>query len=426
MAVVTRLLALVLTLAVMSPALGAGQSANGKTPQVAFIHIESPAKRMQYLATAQIWADPGELTPEALFAGPPLEDGSGLEKALDGHPFPCTFTTPGRVMGGNTPKFLCTTDAGQTIRVKYTDGSKNGNREVFAAVAASRVLWALGFKSDPIYPIAIDCRDCPRDPMTGKGPIAQRPYLAIYQPQFTQPVMVDRSEQNQGWKWAELDRAIDSLPEGELRSRQRQYFDALMLAGVILQHGDRKPEQQRLGCRGLLNLEAGDIRTVEPRSNNNLPVFFERPGATACDSPDVAVQDMGATFGGAGRRTNAATAKMNLRSWTARPVFYPAAKAAAGAVPECRGQLTVSMAAGAESLANPRIGEAGRLFLLDRLRRLTDDHLRAIFTAARVEKMTDDHTWRDPENATAYTGIDAWIAAAKYKVRQIQERTCAP
>ena len=84
------------------------------------------------------------------------------------------------------------------------------------------------------------------------------------------------------------------------------------------------------------------------------------------------------------------------------------------------------MAAGADSLANPRIGEAGRLFLLDRLRRLTDEHLRAIFTAARVEKMTDDHSWRDPENATAYTGIDAWIAAAKYKVRQIDERTCAP
>ena len=117
---------------------------------------------------------------------------------------------------------------------------------------------------------------------------------------------------------------------------------------------------------------------------------------------------------------------MNLKSWAARPVFNPASKAESGAVSECRGQLTVSMAAGEGSLGNPRIGEAGRLFLLDRLQRLTDDHLRAIFTAARVEQMTDDHSWRDPESETVYTGVDAWIAAFKHKVRQIEERTCAP
>ena len=57
------------------------------------------------------------------------------------------------------------------------------------------------------------------------------------------------------------------------------------------------------------------------------------------------------------------------------------------------------MAAGEGSLGNPRIGEAGRLFLLNQLRRLTDDHLRALFTAARVEQMSDDHSWRDPETA---------------------------
>ena len=256
------LVALALAMAMATPAILVGQSANVDEPQVALLQVESPEQRLRYLATAQIWEDPGELTPAALLAGPPLEDGSGLEGALDGRPFPCTFAEPGKTMGGNTPKFLCTTTTGKTIRLKYTDGSKDGNREVFAAVAASRLLWALGFKSDPIYPISIDCRDCPKDPMSGKGPKAQRSYLAIYQPQFTELVMVDRSEQNQGWRWAELDRAIDSLPVGEVRSRQRQHFDALMLAGVILQHGDRKPEQQRLACRGTLNLEAGEIRPL--------------------------------------------------------------------------------------------------------------------------------------------------------------------
>ena len=99
-------LALSLATAAAAPALMAGQAANAGQPQVAFVQVESKEKRLQYLATAQIWADPGELTPDALLAGPPLEDGSGLEAALDGRPFPCTFAKPGKTMGGNTTKFL--------------------------------------------------------------------------------------------------------------------------------------------------------------------------------------------------------------------------------------------------------------------------------------------------------------------------------
>jgi hypothetical protein len=155
-------------------------------------------------------------------------------------------------------------------------------------------------------------------------------------------------------------------------------------------------------------------------------VFFERPGATACDSPVVAVQDVGATFGGAGKTTSASTAKMNLTAWAAREVFHPASKTEPGAVSECRGRLTVSMAAGEGSLGNPRIGEAGRVFLLARLQRLTDDHLRALFTAARVERMSESQSWRDPKTAVVYTGVDAWVAAFKHKVRQIEARRCAP
>ena len=102
----------------------AGQAANAGQPQVAVVQVESKAKRLHYLATAQIWTDPGELTPQALLAGPPLADGSGVEAALDGRPFPCTFAKPGKTMGGNTLKFSCTTATGQTIRVKYSDQSK--------------------------------------------------------------------------------------------------------------------------------------------------------------------------------------------------------------------------------------------------------------------------------------------------------------
>ena len=101
-------------------------------------------------------------------------------------------------LGGNTPKFSCVTAGGTTIRVKYSDGSKGGNREIFSAVAAAKLLWVLGFKSDPIYPITIDCSDCPADPMLGEGSRARRSYLATFQPQLKRLVMVDGDDADEG------------------------------------------------------------------------------------------------------------------------------------------------------------------------------------------------------------------------------------
>jgi hypothetical protein len=333
----------------------------------------------------------------------------------------------GTPSAGNTPKFACRTPGGRTIRVKYGDGSKNGNREIYSAVAAARLVWFLGFESDPIYPITIDCNDCPADPMSGTGPRTHRAYLATFQPSFKNVVIVDGTNPNQGWSWGEVDEAIEELPEGPVRARQRAHFDALTLLGVLLQHGDRKPQQQRLECRGALDLSAGDIHPLQGADSEaySTPVFFEHPGATACSNPVIAIQDLGATFGGAGRATKGSTAKMNLQAWTKRPVFQPAKPSRPGDVPECRGNLTTSMAAGELARGNPRVGEAGRALLQDRLQQLTDAHLQALLTTARVDKLPEAQTWKD-SRGTVHTGSDAWIAAFKDKVRQITEQRCAP
>jgi len=41
-------------------------------------------------------------------------------------------------------------------------------------------MWAPGFVSDPIYPITIDCRGCPANPMSAQGSRARREYLATF------------------------------------------------------------------------------------------------------------------------------------------------------------------------------------------------------------------------------------------------------
>jgi hypothetical protein len=393
--------------------------------QFAFVHLASPQQRLRYLATAKIWSDPGDVTPEMVMAGRPLQTKSeGIEAVLRGQPLPCDFAKPGKDLGGNTPKFSCRTPGGTTIRVKYSDGSKDGNREIFSAVASAKLMWVLGFVSDPIYPITIDCKDCPANPMSGEGQRGRRSYLATFQPEATHLVMVDKDDPDQGWRWGEVDQAIAKLPEGELRARQRTHFDALTLLAVFIQHGDRKPEQQRLECRSALDARAGEARPLE-KDDGGPPVFFERPDASACSEPVIALQDIGATFGGAGRMSKS-NSKMNLKAWTNRPVFKPAEKPSdSGGVAECHGNLTVSMAAGDDARGDPRIGEAGRAFLQDRLSLLTDAHVRALMTTARVEKLSETQEWKDPAGKS-HVGLEAWVAAFKDKVRQITERRCAP
>ena len=60
----------------------------------------------------------------------------------------CTFAFPDKPLGGMTPKFECDLGKNDVVKVKY--GEKNG--EVYAEVAASRLLWALGFQADVMYP----------------------------------------------------------------------------------------------------------------------------------------------------------------------------------------------------------------------------------------------------------------------------------
>jgi hypothetical protein len=401
-----------------------------QAPPPAFIHTNSPHERIAYLAHAVIWRDPGPLTPEQIRFGPAAAVPDSMRRASAGTGVECRYDRPGSGLGGRTPKFVCRTAEGGALRVKYYDVPATGNREVFASVAATRLTWALGFDADPVFPIALTCVDCPLDPSTGRGPAATRRYAAIFEPRFAGTIIASKNDPEQGWTFGELDDAIDTLTDDALRARQRMHFDALSLLGVFLGHGDRKSSQQRLVCRGDLDMTAGDVHDLSSSDEHNfsLTVLFERPGARACRGESVVtLQDIGATYGSAGRTTPRVHAKVHLESWASRPVFAPpatSAPASANTTSACRGNLTVSMAAGSGARGMPTIGEAGREFLLTQLNRLSADHVRAIFEVARVDQMGEVQTWTD-RAGKRHSGIDAWVAVFADKVRQIKEKRCA-
>jgi hypothetical protein len=372
--------------------------------------VTSSSARLAYLASARIWQDPGVLSPQDILKGPPTQDAFARSSVLE-----CSFDKPGDSFGGKSKKFLCRLDDGKTLLVKYWDPkTADGNREVFSSVAATRLMWALGFNTSPSWPIDLRCRDCPADPMSGHGDRSAREYLASVTggPVSDGALILSSEKDTQGWAWREFERATDSLPPGPERTRQRTHFSALTLLAVFIQHGDRKPQQQRLYCAGSPDVAAGEIRSEADESR-----LFERPNAASCHEPAAVISDVGATMGGAGMTSNETSAKMNIAQWGHRRMFD---KHNAGE--PCRGRLTVSMTAGEDGEGNPIIAEEGRAFLLKQFQRLTPDHMRALFTAARANKLRD----RSTQSLSDDEIIQQWVDAFQDKVQQIASTQCQP
>jgi hypothetical protein len=392
----------------------------------AFIRAATTRDRAAYLGSAVIWRDPGSLTPDQIRTGPPADIPDTVRRPTAGAPMECRYERPGSDLGGHTPKFTCRAADGRTFRIKYYDESE-GNREVFAEVAATRLVWALGFDADAMFPVAVRCLDCPEKPSDGKGPRGVRQYVASLEPHYKGTIITSTNDIDQGWSFGELEEAIDQLSAPADRARQRTQFDALSLLAVLIQHGDRKPSQQRLVCERDVDLTAGELREITDHvSRGPRSALFEHPGARACHGDAiVTLQDIGATFGGAGQTTNRVTAKVHLQSWAAKSVFVGATDAShrTNAPRECRGNLSTSGAAGSGARERPRISESGRAFLAAQLARLTPEHLRAVFEVARLDALSEPQSWTDRTGRT-HTGIDAWVAVLLDKIRQVDEQRC--
>ena len=273
---------------------------------------------------------------------------------------------------GRSPKFACAS-AGDDLKVKY--GADNA--EVYAEVAATRLLWALGFGADRMYSVRVVCRGCP-DTLPG---IVRSNGDQIFDPAAVERTMQGKAlKPDSSWAWAELDQVQEARGGAPVAHR-----DALKLLAVFLQHTDSKPEQQRILCRE-----------------------DDEHSATTCAQPFLMINDLGLTFGGA-TRVNANSKAMNLAAWDATPIWTGDAG--------CVGNLSKSITG---TLTDPRIGEDGRAFLADLLSQLSDDQIAALFEVSRVTLRL-----RNPENPRSGFGtVAAWVEVFKRKRAEIVERRC--
>ena len=320
--------------------------------------------RLAALRVSQVWS-PGDIPSKDLKAGPQAKDGFLAEEIVN-----CEYIEEKQT---GTPKFECALSPDDKVRVKY--GELNG--EVYSEVAASRLLWALGFGADRVYPVKIVCTGCPEDPMrTSKRTEGTREFPAAI---VERKLAGDEIElrKDSGWAWVELS-FVDQTSGGAPLAHR----DALKLLAAMIQHTDNKPKQQRLVCldraHGLAPQEDG-----------------------GCKHPLMMVNDLGKTFGRATLTNADKMSAVNFEAWSRTPIWKDAKR--------CVAQLSKSFSG---SLEHPKVSESGRRFLAELLSQLTDRQIRDMFEVARFTK-------RDTAS------IEDWVGAFKKKRDDIASATCS-
>ena len=355
---------LVVSIAILTSMVACG--AVSSTTSVLRSRPDDTPQRADAIARAQVWM-PTNVRTRDIRRGP---QGPGA------FPFNATVTctySPKELSGGS-PKFACLRGDDE-LKVKF--GATNA--EVFAEVAATRLMWALGFGADRMYQVRVICQGCP----STLGGIARENDERLFDPANIERKMDGREfEPDSAWSWNELD-DIDGQ-----RGAPRAHRDALKLLAVFMQHTDTKPQQQRLLC-----LEGGE-------------------GARGvCERPFMMVSDVGLTFGKA-NFTNANGKGMNYIAWASTPVWKEDGT-------ECVGNLSRSFTG---TLKDPVISEDGRAFLANLLQQLSDDQIRALFEVARVNLRH-----RDPgKSSSGLATVDEWVEVFKRKRADIVDRRCTP
>jgi hypothetical protein len=346
-------LSLLLVVGCASDGTGPPSDAGAEPPTLQTL---APQVRLAYLREAVVWS-PIDTAVLDLRQGP---DGG---RWPPGTLLECDFVLPPEQPSGYTPKFLCRASDGETYKIKYGID----NREVYGEVIGSRLLWALGFRSDRVDPVRVKCHGCPEEPwdfMKGTEFWQESESPPKSEVRSFEPAVIEtyhgtlmESHAEQGIAWDEL---LETLSPDAARAReQRVHREGLALLAGFLQHADSKPSQQTLSCA-----PGGTARDPQ--------------GAETCRSPEAYIGDIGAILGDGWKYKRVSTTKIDYARWKDTPVW----RDPDDCVVAVNGRPNAT-------LDDTPISEAARRFLAERLSLLSRDQLHDLFAVARVELLEE-------------------------------------
>jgi hypothetical protein len=327
-------------------------------------------ERRDLLKRAQVWA-PTDISSMNLRLGP-----GGSQAFSPGQEVTCDYVFD-KDLPGTSRKFNCAITGDDVVKVRY--GEENGKVE--GEVLATRLLWALGFGADAVYPVKVHCRGCSADPWVNRQPVAGEQDFEIAAIERKFPGNEIKANKDGGWSWKEL-RHVDERMGGAPQVQ----IDAMKLLAVFIQHTDNKIINERFIC---------------------LPGGLTPGGG--CARPFLYMHDVGLTFGHANLFDDNDTGSVSFDEWASTPMWRADAKM-------CVGHMRQSATG---MLGDPQISEAGRKFLADLLVQLTDVQLHDLFEVARV-----DHRSRKPGTEEPAASVDEWVNAFKAKRDEIVKNRC--
>lgn len=271
--------------------------------------------------------------------------------------------------------------------------------EVFTEVAASRIMWVLGFPADHVYPLgSAACIGCTSDPFDSNlkdntASLKDTPNtFTVVSAERETPWERINPEDDETWSWSD---AARFYADGEWTHQQRVEYDAYRLALGLFHYHNAIAQQNRLACAQWAPETAGQPRV--------------------CQRPMIFVQDLGSTFGKAKGATDlfGTNPRGSFSDWESQTVFTnPQA---------C--ELRATLDGGRHVLK-----EAQEL-VVQRLGRLDPQTVRTIFNVARFQMMDQKQLRRlrdggsqNPEEA-ALDRMDECISYAdsgdqkRYKLR---------
>jgi hypothetical protein len=226
--------------------------------------------------------------------------------------------------------------------------------EVFTELAAGRILWALGFPADHVYPVAsVNCVGCTASPFESN--LEQNTAALTAAPSVFRMVTVERDipwseidpENDETWSWQDVARYY---ADGTWTQQQKIEYDAYRLALGLFNYHNAIDVQNRVAC----------AEFKEGASNPRI-----------CTKPYIFVQDLGSTFGKPKGFIFGTNPRGDFAAWQSQTVFKNASSC------ELRAHLD----------GDRKVLKAALDIVIDRAKSLDRTRVREIFKVARFDLM---------------------------------------
>jgi hypothetical protein len=265
--------------------------------------------------------------------------------------------------------------------------------EVFTEVAASRIMWVLGFPADHVYPVgSAACIGCTADPFTNnlqdnKASLKDAPVVfKVVSAERENPWDAIKPEGDETWSWTD---AAKFYADGTWTHQQKVEYDAYRLALGLFHYHNAIAQQNRVACAQWAPKVAGQPRV--------------------CQKPMIFVQDLGSTFGKAKGALDVfgTNPRGSFSDWESQTVFTNAA--------DCELRATMD--------GDKQVLKEAQDLMVQRVARLDAQTVKTIFRTARFQMMDQKQIRRlrasGSQNAEE-AALDEWTNTFLKRIEEIR------